>query len=565
MIQNASFRRKVAYLAIIALLLIPLYMIGHPASGDPTASDSTPGGQLAQLRSEYELSQAQLGEIDPASESMKLATLGMRGVAAQILWTKANEYKRTQNWEQMIAAINQMAKLQPNYIGVWEFQSHNVSYNVSVEHDDYRFRYLWVKKGIDFLIQGTRYNRKEPRLFHSVGWFTGQKFGRADEYRQFRRLFQDDEDFHNMVNEYVEVDAARGARGKPDNWLVAQLWYNEAYNLVDNQGASLRGKSPHIFFADGPKSEMNYAAEIEAEGILDEKAEYAWEQAGRKWRTFGERLVPTSLGPVIRLNDEEALVDEVERLNNELDEVAPGARAALRQEKRDALTRVEREALDTPIEEIIEREVYDRRMRAERATEITAREIASRAPEAVRARAHRLADQIIEAESKAYWTDRYRETVNFEYWRTRCEIEQKPEAVEARRHIYQANELAESLELEAARRQFELAWDLWADILSDNPDLMKALMAEDLLEDVQRYVQLLEQLDQRLPADFKLRGLLELHGALPEYLQEATSLENAAPAASQDTPEATPAGTPPADPPSTETPTAAKGEPDDTP
>ena len=115
----------------------------------------------------------------------------MRGVAANILWTKANEYKRTENWEALVATVNQMAKLQPNFVSVWEFQSHNLSYNISVEQDDYRFRYRWVKKGIDFLIQGTRYNRREPRLFWTVGWYTGQKFGRADEHKQFRRLFRE--------------------------------------------------------------------------------------------------------------------------------------------------------------------------------------------------------------------------------------------------------------------------------------------------------------------------------------------------------------------------------------
>ena len=531
MIQNASFRRKVLYLAIIALLLIPLYMIGHPAAGDPAAADSTPGGRLSQLRSQYELSQAELGEIDPASESMKLATLGMRGVAAQILWTKANQYKKTQNWEQMIASINQMAKLQPNYIGVWEFQSHNVSYNVSVEHDDYRFRYLWVKKGIDFLIQGTRYNRKEPRLFHSVGWFTGQKFGRADEYRQFRRLFQDDDDFHQVANQYVAVDAARGVRGKPDNWLLARLWYNEAYNLVDNQGRSIGAKTPHIFFADGPKSRMNYAAEIEAEGVLDEKAEYEWEQAAREWKTFGDRQVPTSIGPVIRLNEEEFWLQETVRLSNELDELVVGARAAILAEKRAKLTDAQRAALDTPLEQVKDAEVYTRRGEAVMLTEIVPTEIAARADEKIRAQAYRLADRIAEANAKAHWTNRYRETVNFEYWRARCEVEQRPQAVSARRHIYEAGQLAERLELEAAKREYELAWDDWSQILEANPELMERLMAEDLVEDIQDYIQLLDQLDQKLAADFKLRPLLEIHDALPAYLREATDPANAAAAA----------------------------------
>ena len=45
-----------------------------------------PGGKLAQLRDEYGISQTQLGEVDLTSQTINLCTLGMRGIAANILW-----------------------------------------------------------------------------------------------------------------------------------------------------------------------------------------------------------------------------------------------------------------------------------------------------------------------------------------------------------------------------------------------------------------------------------------------------------------------------------------------
>ena len=57
------------------------------------ATSREPGGQLAKLRTEYQLGQANLGEIDPGSEIMKLATLGLRGVAVNILCDRVNYYK----------------------------------------------------------------------------------------------------------------------------------------------------------------------------------------------------------------------------------------------------------------------------------------------------------------------------------------------------------------------------------------------------------------------------------------------------------------------------------------
>ena len=169
MTQNASFIRKIVYCCAIVVLLFPLFLLGQPATssqvaGAARAQGSTTGGMLARLRASYGLSQAELGQIDPASETMKMATLGLRGVATNLLWTKADGYKRTESWDKLSATLNQIAKLQPNYISVWEFQAHNLSYNVSAEFDDYRSRYHWVKKGLEFLLEGTQVQPAQPAL-----------------------------------------------------------------------------------------------------------------------------------------------------------------------------------------------------------------------------------------------------------------------------------------------------------------------------------------------------------------------------------------------------------------
>ncbi|MBC8356152.1 MAG: hypothetical protein H8E66_29600 [Planctomycetes bacterium] len=517
MIQNASFQRKVLYLGLIALLLIPLYMIGHPATGDPTQLSASPGGQLAQLRTEYDLAPTELGEIDPASESMKLATLGMKGVAANILWTKANYYKKTEDWEKLVAAVNQMAKLQPNFVSVWEFQSHNLSYNISVEHDDYRFRYLWVKKGIEFLIKGTRYNRNEPRLFWTVGWYTGQKFGRADEHKQFRRLFQDDKDFHAMLSQHIPIDTeARGADQRPDNWLTSRLWYESAYDIVDTGRGPIRGKSPHIFYSDGSKALMNYANEIETEGVLDEKAQYAWRRAGESWALYGNRIVPSSWGIRFRLNDEEAAIAEAQRLSDELDKLVPGLREKIKLEKIAALAEPDRVALAKEWDEISGELEGTRKYQAEQNTQVSFREVAEASPTELRARAFRLAKQAAEKETEAIRIASYRSNVNFKYWRARCAVEQLPKTVNARRHIFKAKELMEGAYLDEAKIEFELAWQDWGATFNEHRALVSELAEDDLAEDIQEYMKLLGQLDEELPPNFALREILAKFMPMPE-------------------------------------------------
>ncbi|MDA1054814.1 MAG: hypothetical protein O3C40_30680 [Planctomycetota bacterium] len=526
MIQNASFQRKVLYLGLIALLLIPLYVIGHPATGDPTKLNSSPGGQLAQLRSEYDLAPTELGEIDPASESMKLATLGMKGIAANVLLMKANHYKKTEEWEKLIGAVNQLVKLQPHFVKVWEYQSHNLSYNVSVEQDDYKFRYAWVKKGIEFLTKGVRYNRHEPKMPWTVGWYTGQKIGRADEHEQFRRLFADDKDFHVVLSQYVPIDTeARGADQRPDNWLTSRLWYENAYSIVETGLGPIRGKSEHIFYSDGPKALMNYANAIETEGVLDEKAQYAWRRAGESWYIYGDRVVRTSWGTLIRLNDEESARAEALRFSDELDKLVPGLRERIRQEKIAALTEPERVALAKAWEEISGELEIPRKYQAEHKTQVSYQEVAEASPSDVRARAFRLAKQASDKETEATRIASYRNNVNFNYWKARCGVEQLPRTVNARRHVFEAKRLMEQASIDEAKEEFELAWQDWGVTFREHRELVNELTDDDLFEDIQEYMKLLGQLDEELPPDFALREIVSKYMPMPASESQAPPAE----------------------------------------
>ena len=233
--QRSRFIRKIVYACVIAALLLPLSWLSQPATTE------SQGGVLAQMREENQLSQATLGEIDPASETIKLATLGLRGVAANVLWEKANDYKKREDWTSLSATLEQIAKLQPNFISVWIYQGWNLSYNISVEFDDYHDRYYWVIKGVDFLKEGTKYNTREPRLMSEIGMTIAQKIGKADEHVQFRRLFREDDDFNGSL-----------PRSQRDNWLVGRQWLVDAEKMVDQEGVPIRGKSPLLFHSHAP-------------------------------------------------------------------------------------------------------------------------------------------------------------------------------------------------------------------------------------------------------------------------------------------------------------------------
>lgn len=515
---NASVTRKAIYVGVIALLLFPLFMLGQPAMRDP--EKPRPGGILAQLRSKHGLSQAELGEIDPASESMKLATLGMKGIAANLLWIKADGYRKTENWDSLSATLNQISKLQPNYISIWEFQGHNLSYNISVEFDDYRTRYHWVTKGINYLIDGTEYNRDSARLQWSVAWFTGQKIGRADEKVGFRQLFRVDRDFHNRMRDYVDMDSREimGPDQRPDNWLTSSLWYRRAEDIVLNTGRvpdaislwyanevkTYQGKSPLVFHSNVAMAPVNFAESIEDEGHFGQRVQEAWKTGAASWQAFGQREIPTSEGRTLRLNDLDRVSGELAKVTEQLENLVPGLRERIRLEKRSKLSEAEIEALDTHEDKRSLIHVADARSAEVKMIVYPLEMVIHAEMQPHRKEARAYAKEATDKQSLLSRIQRYRSTVNYDYWLTRCEVEQQDRAINARRLVFEAERAYDDSDLVKAKQLFESSFHEWAGLFRDYPSLISDVSAVDLFESTLRYEKALSQLDTVYPADFPL-------------------------------------------------------------
>src|SRR5262245_18720622 len=424
MTERSSFYRKLAYLGIIVVLAFPIVWLSLPAT------NSRPGGKLAQMRTENHLAQVNLGEIDPASETIKLATLGLRGVAVNVLWEKANYYKKVEDWTNLTATLEQLAKLQPNFITFWKFQAWNLTYNVSVEFDDYHDRYYYVRRGIQFLQEGERYNVDNPQLLWDLGWFIGQKIGRADEYIQYRRLFKEDDEFHPADRDLEERD----------NWLVGKTQYLTAIDAVDNKGKSLGRKSPRDFYSSPAKSQMNYAEAIEEEGFFD-KARRAWQKAGEEWGQFGTQMIEHSTGVRMTLGSQKELEKKVADLRAKLDAMG-GAdlRKKLTDEKRQALTTDERFLLDLPPAEL-KPEQAEKRVAVDAKVVVTDRDVADRIardqPDK-KNQALQLASDIQRTDIQLQYTINYKHDANYDYWQNRADFEQTPNALAARRLMFEA-------------------------------------------------------------------------------------------------------------------------------
>jgi hypothetical protein len=303
--QLSSRNRKLVYTAgIIVLLIGPIGVLGMPATERAAPNESLEGaGKIAQLRHQYKLGETTLGDVDPASATMNLVLLGMRGIAGAVLWVQADKEKDHKNWSALEQTVESIIKLQPRFLQVWKYQSWNLAFNVSAECDAVEDRFFWVKKGAKFLLRGTRANEDAAELYHQAGEFFGKKIGRSDERKQFREFFKHDPDprWNGLADTEINPDGR-------DNYLVSKDYY-----LIANEKEELPGVEQHIMarplFRSYPgRSQLDYADALQSEGQFDEISREAWREGNNWWTTvYGRESFDTPGGEIVLGATEEDL------------------------------------------------------------------------------------------------------------------------------------------------------------------------------------------------------------------------------------------------------------------
>lgn len=289
MSKLSSFQRKLVYLVGIGLLLITVNWLGRPPEPPRAGQSGTPGGLLAQKRSEYKLGEQNLGNVDPASSTMNLLLLGFRGIATSYLWMDAQEQQRNKDWAALRSSVDSIILLQPHFLKVWVFQGWNLAYNVSAEWDLVPDRYYWVKEGIKFLKKGIDRNQTQPELYWYAGDGCGKKIGRSDEWRQFRRFFLKDPD---TVSYPGGLDKDINPEGK-DNYLVAKGWFEEGLRVEHAQkvhGIQQHIMADYLFEGYPARAQIDYAMALQRDGVFEEKTRIAWQEAFHEWTTKYGRI-----------------------------------------------------------------------------------------------------------------------------------------------------------------------------------------------------------------------------------------------------------------------------------
>ena len=532
--NNASpFIRKVAYIACIGVLLIPLSMVSRPETRDGVAEIQDPGGVLSSLRDENDLSQAKISEIDPASETMKLASLGLRGVAVNMLWMQAMEHKKKENYEQLASTLQALIKIQPNFVKVWEYQAHNLAYNVSMEFDDYEYRYNWVKKGLAFLKKGIAYNKQDHRVPSKLGFFTGNKFGKSDEKLSFRRMFRKDDEFHREMSDYIDPESyvERNDDYGADSWKMAYQWYDYSRKMVEEQSCPQR-EPDMLFYMYRPAQIRNQALSLQDEFRTDEVIQEIWREAFEEWLEYGNEEITNTLGVTVRLEGLAGEEAQMKKLRAKLDELVP---AGTRQKMTaDLMASANLPADEVALTKLDPDERTDEQNQIVRninrylssLDEDMDAKIASEAPEEKRIEANRIALEIAKIQEQIRMIDKDSNTINYAYWRARTDAEHKDMTVSARQSLHDARQMwrrsiyddeydfdyktkTKTITQEGAITLYLNAFSKWAEVFEAYPKLMDGQLADQITESMQNFRDMLLVTNREWPENFPLQSFID--------------------------------------------------------
>jgi hypothetical protein len=533
--NNRPLVRKIIYIAAIGVLIIPLSIISLPETRKSDGTIKNAGGVLSQLRDEHNLSQAKLTEVDPTSETMKLASLGLRGVAVNVLWSQAIEQKKNADYDGLASTLNALTKVQPNFVRVWEYQAHNLAYNVSMEFDDYEYRYTWVKKGLEFLKGGIRYNKQDHRITDNLGFFTGNKFGKSDENKSFRRLFREDNQFHDEMSDRLDPQSYDVRDHGHDSWKMAYQWYDYSRNMVAN-GVARKKRNDILFYMFRPAQLRNMGVSLQTEFPTRSVIQEAWNDAHVEWMDYGNQELINSIGTRVTLEGTANKENELVRLREKLDGlVPPNTRRDLTMAMlpNSPLSKEEQEEYTTLSEIDVDQLSNDQQQRLRRLRgglesllQELDQQVALKASAENRTEAAEIIADINTIRAELRVIGRDAQTVNYGYWVTRTKTEAEQRTADAQLALHEAGEVwkqsiyddefdfdyrtkKKTVTRKGAITLYEEAFKQWKPIFEENPELADGQLSDRVAVYLKEYYSMLNFTNREWPKDFPLQELID--------------------------------------------------------
>ncbi len=324
---------------------------------------------------------------------------------------------------------------------------------------------------------------------------------------------------------------------------------------------SIRGTNPLLYYSEPAKCYIRYTAAIQKDGVDGEVARFWWRKCQDEWREFGHHKFPRSKDEEFELLQFDVALKQHAKTLKTLENLQPGLKERLEQERRDALTPEERKLLDLPPLEEVEPEIEIKISQLRNSIVVDGQDFIEGVDDDKREEAVKLVKQLADANTvmrnyRGAW-----DTVGYGLWTRRCEAELSeivktkdaatvgsevragstvdslafltaegesitiPRAsiteridlgIEARRLMFEARKQHREgrfLSTDASQGAIELyekSFEKWRIILDNYPPLVDdGDIGDSLIEVIRLYWRALEQDDREFPKDFVLQSVID--------------------------------------------------------
>lgn len=169
--------------------------------------------------------------IKPGEFAVLVALGGLRGVAADFLYLKADEFWQEEKWEEMLPLYRAITVLQPHYVDYWSTAGYHLAWSLPFTAETEEEKQKYIQQGIDFLKEGLSYNPDVYQLYFDLAFIYDHKLKDYDEaIKWYKKAIE----FPNHFP-YVDRAVAHNFRKKGDLQAALQEWVKLKNLYPDDQ------------------------------------------------------------------------------------------------------------------------------------------------------------------------------------------------------------------------------------------------------------------------------------------------------------------------------------------
>lgn len=187
-----------------------------------------------------------------------------------------------------VEALRRACQRSPERHELWIRAAHQLTFNQPPEFEGEKLKYSWVRRGILTLLAGANENPESVDLLFATTVFVGAQLGRSDDSLAFSKYFLKDQELHQQLARYINLEQAKASNGEIHSLLVARELAQHCVRMLE-ESSNRSAVSEALVYAQPAYLQSDYAILLD-KTAQTESAATAWNLAAKKHQEFRQRL-----------------------------------------------------------------------------------------------------------------------------------------------------------------------------------------------------------------------------------------------------------------------------------